>query len=271
MKRAVEKIEKIKTEVSQDMRRPADEEGQKKERGAIRRDTGSRTWRDSMTGMIFVWVPGGSFEMGCHANAGLCENDERPVRTVRLDGFWMGRYEVTQGQWKHIMGSNPSKFDKGDNYPVEVVSWNDVQQFMHRLNENSSVKYRLPSEAQWEYACRGGGKLVMYGTGNGQISSDNANYNRPNEGTTPVGRYQANSLGLHDMSGNLTEWVADSYTRNYSNVGTDNPIYERSGSLRTGRGGDWRGGSSSLRCSSRHQLYPSVRSRSLGFRLVRLR
>lgn len=229
-----------------------------------------RQWRDPVTGMEFVQVPGGSFEMGCHSNAGQCYDDEKPVRTVRLDGFWIGKDEVTQGQWKRIMGSNPSTFKKGDNYPVEKVSWNDVQDFIRRLNRQSSAKFRLPSEAQWEYACRAGGKSVTFGTGNDRVSSGNANYDRNNGGTTPVGRYKANSLGLHDMPGNVGEWVQDKFTE-YGNVGTDNPIYGRSGEFRVIRGGGWLDISRRLRCSKRYDSTPSHRDRFLGFRLLRSR
>ena len=229
------------------------------------------TWRDPVTGMEFVKVPGGLFEMGCHTNAGKCSSSEKPVRTVRLDAFWVGKHEVTQGQWMRIMGNNPSGFKKGDNYPVEQVSWNDAQKFIRKLNARSSAKFRLPSEAQWEYACRVGGKAVTFGTGNGKLSSGNANYDGNNQGTTSVGRYQANGLGLHDMSGNLWEWVQDTYTKNYNNVGTDNPIYERSGGAPVYRGGGWRNGSSSLRCSNRNVYSHSLRGSYLGFRLLRLR
>ena len=135
-----------------EQRRLADErrrrEAEARRQAAIRRDSGSRTLRDPVTGMEFVKVPGGSFQMGCHANAGKCRSNEKPVRTVRLDGFWMGKHEVTQGQWKRIMGSNPSQFKKGDNYPVEKVSWDNVQQFIRRLNGQSSANFSLPSEAQ---------------------------------------------------------------------------------------------------------------------------
>ena len=209
--------------------------------------------------------------MGCDSgNGGQCDDDEKPVRTVRLDGFWMGKQEVTQGQWKWIMGSNPSSFKKGDNYPVEQVSWNDVQQFIRRLNSQSSAKFRLPSEAEWEYACRAGGKSVTFGTADGQVSSETANYEYNNSGITPVGRYQPNSLGLHDMSGNVWEWVQDKFT-NYKNVGTNNPIYERSGATRVFRGGSWYDRSRRLRCSDRDDLTPSDGNVSQGFRLVRIK
>ncbi|MEE8435894.1 MAG: formylglycine-generating enzyme family protein, partial [bacterium] len=234
------------------------------------RTPGKGTWRDPVTGMQFVRVPGGSFQMGCHVNAGQCGIDEEPMRTVRLDGFWLGKDEVTQGLWKRIMGNNPSRLKKGDNYPVEQVSWNDVQQFISRLNSQSSTKFGLPSEAQWEYACRAGGGSVTFGTGNGRVSSGNANFGGNNGGTTPVDRYQANRLGLHDMSGNVWEWVQDKKT-SYNNVGTDNPIYERSGADRVARGGGWDNESRDLRCSVRDRYNPSDRVYDLGFRLVRVR
>ena len=125
---------------------------------------GAREWRDPVTGMEFVWVPGGSFEMGCLTKADHCNQNVKGVRTVRLDGYWLGKHEVTQGQWSAIMGGNPSRFKEGDAYPVEQVSWNDLQEFIRRLNNRSSAKFRLPSEAQWEYACRDGGKAVTFGT-----------------------------------------------------------------------------------------------------------
>ena len=259
--------------------------GVKGSQAAIRRDTGSRTWREPITGMEFVKVPGGSFEMGCHANAGKCDSNERPTRTVRLDDFWMGKYEVTQGQWKRIMGSNPSRFKKGNNYPVEKVSWNDVQEFIRRLNRKSSAKFRLPSEAQWEYSCRAGGRGIRYAWGNQDVGSGgakanvadrNTNFSWSKKGiddghanTAPVGSYQANSLGLHDMSGNLWEWTADEYTKDYRNAGTNNPIYQGSGGLRVVRGGGWGSESRYLRCSSRDRSAPSVRRDFLGFRLRR--
>jgi len=246
-------------------------EAEARRQAAIRRDASSRTWRDPVTGMEFVKVPGGSFEMGCHANAGKCYSDEKPVRTVRLDGFWLGKHEVTQGQWKRIMGGNPSHFKKGDDYPVERVSWNDAQIFIRRLNSQSSAKFRLPSEAQWEFACRSGGKPVTFGTGNGRVSSGNANYKNNNGGATPVGRNQANSLGLKDMSGNVWEWVQDKFTNNYGNVGTDNPIYERSGAFRVLRGGGWGFFPRGLRCSGRNHGGGAYSNGSLGLRLARSR
>ena len=246
------------------------ERANRSNKAVIAKPSGDKIWRDPVTGMAFVKVPGGSFRMGCHANAGRCRSNEKPVRTVRLDGFWMGRHEVTQGQWKRIMGSNPSKSRKGDAYPVESVSWNQAREFIVRLNRQSSVKFSLPSEAQWEYACRSGGKSVIFGTGNGRVVSGNANYNKNNGGATPVGSYRANSLGLKDMSGNVWEWIQDKYT-GYGNVGADNPIHERYGKTRMLRGGSWRNVANELRCSRRYEDVPSYSNNRLGFRLVRSR
>ena len=142
---------------------------------------------DSTTGMEFVSIPGGSFEMGCGAWTSSCYPDETPRRTVTLAGFWLGRYEVTQGQWLAVMGSNPSGFQNGDNFPVETVSWDDVQAFITQLNAQSSAIYRLPSEAEWEYACRSGGAEVMYGTAADALSASGANYNDNVGQTSAVG------------------------------------------------------------------------------------
>ena len=233
----------------------------------------AKEWRDPITKIVFVWVPGGSYQMGCHANAGKCDSNEKPVRTVRLDGFWLGKHEVTQGQWKKIMGSNPYWFKKGDNIPVEEVSWYVVQNFIRRLNKKSSVKFRLPSEAQWEFACRAGGKSVEFGTANGKFNNRLANAIGTQDGyriTAPVGSYPPNALGLHDMSGNVYEWVQDNFT-NYGKVGTNNPINERFGTLRVHRGGGWNGGPVNLRCSNRDFGTPKGRNSDLGFRLVMMK
>lgn len=112
---------------------------------------------DPVTGIKFVYVPKGCFQMGSLPDEENRDNDEGPVHKVCVDGFWMGKYEVTQGQWQKVMGTNPAYFKKGDNYPVEQVSWDDTQEFLAKLNRESSRSYRLPTEAEWEYACRAGG------------------------------------------------------------------------------------------------------------------
>jgi len=243
-------------------------EAEARRQAAIRRDRPIRPERDPVTGMEFVKVPGGSFEMGCHANAGHCNRAEKPVRTVSLDGFWMGKHEVTQGQRKRIMGSIPPYAKKGDNYPVEMVSWFEVQKFIEKLNARSSAKFRLPSEAQWEYACRSGGKLVTYGTRSGRLDPGSAKYDS-GPGPAAVGTYPPNALGLHDMTGNVGEWVQDKFTK-YDKVGTENPIYEGFGRYRVNRGGGWYDIPDLSRCSVRFTVLPTRRGGPVGFRLVRI-
>ncbi|MBF0497844.1 MAG: formylglycine-generating enzyme family protein, partial [Deltaproteobacteria bacterium] len=131
-----------------------------------------------------------------------------------VDGFWIGKTEVTQGQWTQIMGSNPSKFKKGDDYPVETVSWNDVKEFISKLNERKRGNYyfQLPTEAEWEYACRSRGLGERYAGGN---VVDNVGWYADNSGksTHPVGQKQPNGLGIYDMSGNVFEWCQDIYSK----------------------------------------------------------
>jgi len=229
-----------------------------------------REWKDPVTGMEFVWVPGGCYEMGCGSWTSDCDNDEKPAHEVCLDGFWMGKYEVTQGQWKKIMGSNPSRFTKGDNYPVEKVSWNDAKEFITKLNARSSAgQYRLPTEAEWEYACRSGGKGEKY-SGGGDV--DRVAWYRSNSGnsTHSVGRKASNGLGIHDMSGNVWEWCEDVYDSNaYSKHGRKNPVVSSGGSYRVGRGGGWSSGPGDVRCAYRNRGAPGFRNGGVGFRLLR--
>ena len=124
--------------------------------------SGGKSYTDPVTGMEFVWVQGGCYQTGDTFGDGY--DAEKPVHRVCVDSFWLGKYEVTQGQWAKIMGSNPSRFKKGDNYPVEKVSWDDCQAFIRKLNSRSGKNFRLPYEAEWEYAAREGGKKVRFGS-----------------------------------------------------------------------------------------------------------
>jgi len=223
-----------------------------------------QTWRDPSTGMEFVHVPKGCYRMG--SNSG--DDDEKPVHEVCVDGFWLGKYEVTQGQWRKVMGSNPSKFKHcGSNCPVENGSWNDVQNYIRKLNGKGGAKFRLPTEAEWEYACSSGGKDEKYSGSNsvgrvawyGDNSGDKAHR---------VGTKSANGLGLHDMSGNVWEWVQDVYG-NYSSHSRNNPVNTEGGSRRVNRGGGWDGGARASRCADRYGRGPGYRPLDLGFRLLR--
>jgi len=228
------------------------------------------TWTEPITGMEFVYVPGGSYEQGCGSWTSDCWDNEKPTRQVRLSPFWLGKTEVTQGQWKRVMGSNPSHFQKGDDYPVERVSWNDAQEFIKRLNAKSGQTYRLPSEAQWEYACRSGGKPVAFGTDSGSLNERNANYGKTSGVTTPVGKYPPNALGHSDMAGNVWEWTQDVYDGEaYRSGPASDPVNGGSGAFRVRRGGSWFNDPRLLRCSNRSVGAPSVSDYRLGFRLAR--
>ena len=226
------------------------------------------TFIDSVTGIEFVWVPDGSFEMGSSSGETGRYSDEGPVHKVELDGFWIGKYEVTQGQWRKFMGNNPSRFKKGDNYPVEQVSWDDCQSFVRKLKAQSGKDFRLPTEAEWEYAARSGGRDERYSGGN---DIDRVAWYSSNSGgsTHAVGGKAVNGLGLYDMSGNVWEWCSDWYDKNYYNKSPEqNPQGPGSGSDRVSRGGSWSNDPRRVRTAFRSRRGPSCRSSFLGFRLV---
>ena len=222
------------------------------------------TFTEPVTGMEFVWVPGGCFQMGSNDGG----SDEKPVHKVCVDGFWMGKYEVTQGQWRKLMGDNPSFFEKGDYYPVEQVSWNDCQKFIKKLNAKSKRRFRLPTEAEWEYACCSGGRDEKYSGGN---DADRVAWYGGNSGghTHPVGRKAANGLGFYDMTGNVWEWCFDWYDGNYyAQSPAKNPRGSESGSYRVNRGGGWYDSPWYVRSAFRRRYTPGDRYYGLGFRLV---
>ncbi|HIJ83410.1 MAG: hypothetical protein HW380_200 [Magnetococcales bacterium] len=223
------------------------------------------------TGIEFVRVPGGTFQMGCGSWQSDCSSDEKPVHEVRVGEFEMGKYEVTQGQWQAVMGANPSGFTScGDQCPVEKVSWDDVQGFISRLNgRRDGCTYRLPTEAEWEYACRSGGREEKY-CGGGNV--DQVAWYSENSGgkTHPVGQKSANGLGLHDMGGNVWEWVSDRDDgKFYANSPRDNPQGPSSGSDRVDRGGGWGSYPADVRSAFRNIDDPGYRYDDLGFRLSR--
>ncbi|GHV68512.1 hypothetical protein FACS1894199_15850 [Bacteroidia bacterium] len=215
-----------------------------------------------------VSVAGGTFWMGCSGEQGSdCFSDESPLHSVTVSGFAIGKYEVTQAQWKLIMGSNPSHF-KGDNLPVETVSWDDAQEFISRLNAATGKHYRLPTEAEWEYAARGGNKSQNYKY-SGSHNLNNVGWFDDNSSsqTHPVGTKLANELGIHDMSGNVWEWCSD-WKGTYSSSQQQDPMGASSGSYRVIRGGSWAFSAANCRVSLRDRGTPSSRRSDMGFRLV---
>jgi len=224
-------------------------------------------WTDPVTGMEFGYVPGGSFMMGDIFDDGYFD-DEKPVHEVRLSGFYMGKYPVTQEQWEKVMGNNPSYFRKGGDYPVEKVSWDDAQKFIAELTKMNNGRYgfRLPSEAEWEYAARSGGKKERYAGGD-DIDAVAWYKDNSDRSTHPVGQKAPNGLGLHDMSGNVWEWCQNWYG-NYSSVSAKNPVGPSTGSYRVKRGGSWNGTAGLCRSAYRYRDSPDVRNVNLGLRLA---
>jgi formylglycine-generating enzyme required for sulfatase activity len=224
---------------------------------------------EPFTGMEFVWIPGGCYEMGCGHLTSECSASESFVHEVCIAGFLMGKYEVTQGQWKKIMGDNCAMFQKGDDYPTDAVSWYDAKEFIARLNEKSGANFRLPTEAEWEYACRSLGKSEKYAGGSDPDQS--AWYLSDSKGSShPAGTKSPNGSGLYDMSGNLWEWCEDIFHENaYIRHPRDNPIYLNQGTERVVRGGSWRSRAEDVRCACRYSLRPVVRYNHAGFRLVK--
>ena len=209
-----------------------------------------------------VYVSGGTFIMG-----GDESSDQTPTHSVTLSSYYICKYEVTQALWRAVMGSNPSKF-KGDNLPVEQVSWNDCQTFINRLNSYTGRNFRLPTEAEWEFAARGGNYSRHYKYSGSNYISDVAWYgDNSGDRTHPVGTKQANELGLYDMSGNVWEWCSDWYG-SYSSYSQTDPIGPNNGSNRMDRGGCW--GNFAKRCRPAYRSYgtPGYRDHGRGLRLV---
>ena len=215
-----------------------------------------------------VKVEAGSFNMGATPEMQDPDTDEKPVHRVTLtNNYYIGKYEVTQALWKIVMGSNPSN-SKGDNLPVEQVSWNDCQDFISKLNAMTGKRFRLPSEAEWEYAARGGNKSRGYQYSGSNTIGDVAWYDGNNSSMThAVGTKQPNELGLYDMTGNVWEWCQDWYD-SYSSSPQTNPIGAVSGSYRVFRGGGINSSARFCHSSIRFDNSPAFRSFILGLRLV---
>ncbi len=227
---------------------------------------------DTAATIEMVRVPGGCFQMG---STGY-ERHEQPVHKVCVDGFDIGKFEVTQAQWREVMGTNLSKFAAcGDACPVDRVSWNDAQTFIQRLNAQGKGTFRLPTEAEWEYACRSGGKDETWpgGVPSDQVI-DIAWFNKDAVGNQPhpVGTKKPNGLGIHDMAGNVWEWVQDKFVSPYPTAVEKNPRIESGGEeKRVMRGGSWDGKVNYVRCSIRNRYDPNFSDSvgRVGMRVVR--
>ena len=217
-----------------------------------------------------VRVEAGTFTMGATPEMKNPDNDEKPTHRVTLtNDYYIGKYEVTQALWQMVMGNNPSEF-KGDNLPVETVSWYDCQEFISKLNRITGKMFRLPTEAEWEYAARGGNKSRGYQYSGSNNLSDVAWYgNNSGDETHAVGTKQPNELGIYDMSGNVREWCQD-WKGAYSSSSQVNPTGANSGSSRVNRGGSWDASAWGWGCRSSYRGYvtPGFRYSGLGLRLV---
>ena len=215
-----------------------------------------------------VLIPSGSFVMGADKNS-----DEKPPHTVAVRSFLMGKTEVTQGQWKTVMGSNPSRFSQcGDDCPVEQVSWNDAQDFIRKLNQKTGLVFRLPSEAEWEYAARAGSTSEWTHGNDESRLADFAWFSVNSRAKSqPVAQKRPNAFGLYDMHGNVWEWVQDCWHDNYAGAPLDGSAWTTgcSDSKRVLRGGSWNFDPSILRSAIRDRYSPDNRFIIIGLRLAR--
>ena len=224
--------------------------------------------QNNLLDIAMVYVSGGTFTMGATSEQ---DNDagsnEKPAHSVTLDGYYIGKYEVTQALWKAVMGSNPSKF-KGENLPVENVSWNDVQEFIQKLNTMTGKNYRLPTEAEWEFAARGGNNSHGYKySGSNNISKVAWYLDNSDNRTHTVGTKFPNELGIYDMSGNVYEWCQDCYD-DYGNSPQTNPKSTNNRPHRVCRGGSWKSDAKYCRGAFRCSFSLGNKGFNLGFRLA---
>ena len=228
-------------------------------------------------GMKFVWIPPGNFQMGSPKEEKVRQNHETQHKVTLTKGFYMGVYTVTHEQWKNVMGNNPSFFKGEKNLPVENLSWEDCQEFIKKLGEKDKKEYRLPTEAEWEYACRAG-TTTPFHFGE-TISTDQANYNgnmpygNGKKGkfqgrTTPVGSFPANAFGLYDMHGNVWQWCQDWYGE-YPQKDVIDPQGPDAGQCRVLRGGSFVDQAKNMRSAARASAVPTHRYNFNGFRVAR--
>ncbi|BAY22472.1 hypothetical protein NIES2100_22350 [Calothrix sp. NIES-2100] len=225
-----------------------------------------------------VQIPGGTFTMGSPAGEAQRDSDESPQHQVTVPGFFMGKYPVTQAQYQAIIGNNPSSF-KGESKPVENVSWDDAVEFCQKLSQKTKRTYRLPSEAEWEYACRAGTITPFYF--GETITTDLVNYNgnypyasapkgEYRQQTTDVGKFPPNSFGLYDMHGNIWERCLDKYHNNYEGAPTDGSAWlsGNDNDYQMLRGGSWFDLARGCRSADRYYVTRAYRHLNVGFRVV---
>ena len=223
------------------------------------------TYTETVAGVSFkmVAIPGGTFFMGSNDGDG----DERPVHSVSLSSYYMGETEVTQALWQVVMGTNPSYHKNCDQCPVEKVSWNDVQEFIKKLNQKTGKRYRLPTEAEWEYAAKGGQSYTY--SGSNDVKDVAWFVGNSNSATHPVKQKGRNGYGLYDMSGNVWEWCADLYAVDYySQSPKKDPEGPSGGDRRVLRGGSWYFSSGYCRVAYRYYSNPSGSHGNYGLRLA---
>lgn len=229
--------------------------------------------------MKMVWVEGGDFLMGCTSEQSDCSDAEKNVRRVVINGFWIGMCEVTQSQWRKVVGTSiyqqegkvnaNNTYGVGADYPMYYVNWDEAMEFCRLLSNKTGRTYTLPTEAQWEYAARGGNKAdgTKY-SGSNMINVVGWYKDNSDNNTHPVATKRPNGLGLYDMSGNVWEWCKDWYSNGYAGYDTNNPTGASSGSSRVYRGGSWFSNAKDCRVSFRNSKSPSNRDHNLGFRVV---
>ena len=225
-----------------------------------------------------VKVQGGTFQMGAASGDAEARDNEKPRHSVTLSDFYICKYEVTQELWQAVMGSTPTEHGgwtaekgKGDKYPAYNIIWNDCQTFIQKLNAKTGLKFRLLTEAEWEYAARGGNKSKGYTYSGGNALDEVAWYKDNSNNTNHVVMQKtANELGLYDMTGNVWEWCSDWYGATYytESAGASNPIGPSTGSNRVIRGGGWSTVASLCRVSGRGGSTPDYRYNGIGFRLA---
>lgn len=226
-----------------------------------------RVFSNMLENMVFV--DGGSFMMGDNNPEHRDSHDNKPAHWVEINPFFIGRFEVTQEEWEIVMGENPASF-KGEDLPVENVSWNDISQFIDKLNELTGMEFRLPSEAEWEYAAKGGKYAMGYDFAGSDFIKAVAWFKSNSKNTThPVGSKRPNELGIFDMSGNVAEWCYDTYERNYyEKMVNDNPKGPDTRENKVNRGGGWLMDESYQKVDARNVNSADERNPSLGFRLA---